>query len=266
MYGFLVEEMGNFAVTDRARRLVRPTNAEDRLAALREAVLETPIIGTVYNHYRGEYLPADAQFFRRTLIERFEVSEYWIDTFVTVFTDLLSEAHLLENHEERTKVIDIGRDETASPTAAQITPTTTATCFVMQPFASPYSGYYDTIFRPAIEKAGLAPIRADAEIFGAGRIMDQVWRGIRGAKVLVAELSTRNANVYYELGLAHALRKPIVLIAAQGEEVPFDIHHIRVVYYDVHDPFWGTKLIDKIAENVRSALANPEEAIFAIED
>jgi len=82
----------------------------------------------------------------------------------------------------------------------------------MQPFAQPYGGYYETIFKPAIEQAGISPVRADNEIFGAGKIMDQVWRGIRNAKVLLAELTTRNANVYYELGLAHALGKPVVLM------------------------------------------------------
>ena len=132
----------------------------------------------------------------------------------------------------------------------------------MQPFSQPYGGYYESVYKPAIDQSGIVPVRADAEIFGAGKIMDQVWRGIREAKVLVAELTTRNANVYYELGLAHALGKPVVLIAAKGEEVPFDIGHIRVIYYDVNDPFWGQKLIDKVAENIRSALANPEEAVL----
>ena len=41
-------------------------------------------------------------------------------------------------------------------------------CFVMQPFAQPYGGYYDKVFKPAIEKAGLHAVRADAEIFGTG--------------------------------------------------------------------------------------------------
>jgi hypothetical protein len=41
------------------------------------------------------------------------------------------------------------------------------------------------------------PVRADADIFGTGKIIDQVWRGINAAKVLVAELTTRNPNVFY---------------------------------------------------------------------
>jgi hypothetical protein len=68
------------------------------------------------------------------------------------------------------------------------------------------------------------------------------------------------------LGLAHALAKPVVLVSSNEDDIPFDLRHIRVIIYDQSDPFWGTKLIDKIADNVKSAIDNPEEAIFKIED
>ncbi|HOD84283.1 MAG TPA: hypothetical protein PKG77_22910 [Phycisphaerae bacterium] len=132
----------------------------------------------------------------------------------------------------------------------------------MQPFASPLGDYYEKVYKPAIEKAGLKPVRADADIFATGKIIDQVWRGIKAAKILVAELTNRNPNVFYELGLAHALRKPVVLISSNEGDVPFDVRHIRVIYYDVMDPFWGQKLLDKVAENIVSAIERPEEAIF----
>ena len=135
-------------------------------------------------------------------------------------------------------------------------------CFVVMPFEKPYGDYYSLIYEPAIKKAGLKPIRADHEIFGAGKIMDQIWSGIKAAKVLVAELTTKNSNVFYELGLAHALKKPVVLISSNEQDVPFDLQHIRVIYYNVNDPFWGQKLLEKVAENILSALKNPEEAIF----
>lgn len=47
------------------------------------------------------------------------------------------------------------------------------------------------------------------------------------------------------------------------EDVPFDVRHIRVIYYNVTDPFWGEKLMAKVAENILSAIRNPEEAIFS---
>ncbi len=108
----------------------------------------------------------------------------------------------------------------------------------------------------------MRPVRADDDIFATGKIMDQVWSGINSAKVLVAELTTKNPNVFYELGLAHALKKPVVLVSSNEDDVPFDIRHIRVIYYDVNDPFWGNKLLEKVAENILSAIKNPNEAIF----
>jgi hypothetical protein len=54
-----------------------------------------------------------------------------------------------------------------------------------------------------------------------------------------------------------------VLVCADGrDDVPFDLQHIRVIYYNTDDPFWGQKLIDKVAENIISALRNPGEATF----
>jgi hypothetical protein len=63
-------------------------------------------------------------------------------------------------------------------------------------------------------------------------------------------------------GLDDALQKPVVLVSSNEKDVPFDVQHIRVIYYNVLDPFWGEKLIAKIAENVLSALQNPGEAIL----
>ncbi len=79
-------------------------------------------------------------------------------------------------------------------------------------------------------------------------------------------MTSKNANVFYELGLAHALEKPVVLVSSNEEDVPFDLRHIRVILYDQTDPFWGQKLIDKIADNIRSAIKNPEDAIFRLDE
>lgn len=58
------------------------------------------------------------------------------------------------------------------------------------------------------------------------------------------------------------MKKPVVLVSAKEEDVPFDLQHIRVIYYDMSDPFWGNKLMEKVAENILSAIQNPEEAVF----
>ena len=267
-YGFLDSEGGKLVLTDRARKAIAPQSVNDRLNALREAILAAPDISTVYNYYRGENLPDD-QFLVNALTDRFQIPSDKVAEFLAVFLESIRSAELIDESGERARLIDVGRDEShrpvgGKPVRAQVSVGTT--CFVVQPFVAPFGTYYESIFKPAIEQAGLTPVRADAEIFGTGKVIDQIWRGINKAKVLVAELTTKNANVFYELGLAHALRKPVILISSNQDDVPFDLRHIRVILYDQTDPFWGQKLIDKVADNIRSAISDPEDAIFKVDE
>jgi hypothetical protein len=271
-YGLLERpSTGKVKPTDLLRRIVRPQKPNDEIDAMREGVQQAPIIGDVYKHYRGENLP-EAQFLNNTAIESYGVQEDRAEFFVQVFTQSLEDAKLLENvGDGKRRVLDVTYSSTTSPDASGenlkklsrgVTVQATDTCFVMQPFASPHGDYFATIYEPAIVKAGLKAVRADDEIFGTGKIIDQIWTGINSARVLVAEMTTRNANVFYELGLAHALRKPVILVSSNKQDVPFDIGHVRVIYYDVNDPFWGNKLIEKVAENILQALKDPTDAIL----
>lgn len=263
-------EQGQVQPTALAKKILRPQAPADEIDGYREAVMQAPDISDVYAHYRGENLPDD-QFFKNTVVETYKVpAEYFLE-FRQVFIESLEAAKLINKHGDKIRVLDVSDEDQPSQATASnrikklgksANISATDTCFVMQPFAAPLGEYFEKIYRPAIEKAGLNPVRADADIFGTGKIMDQVWDGIRAAKVLVAELTSRNPNVFYELGLAHALEKPVVLVSAREEDVPFDLQHIRVIYYDVTDPFWGAKLIEKVAENILSAVNNPEEAVF----
>ena len=268
-YGLMERpQSGQVAITDRARQILRPQSSGDKLDGLRQAALSAPDIGEVYQHYRGENLP-DPQFFRNALIDKFNIPEDKASEFESIFLETMKDSSLLEDHGGKKKLLDVSQ-QTSTPASEErirklgrgVSIKSTDTCFVMMPFANPIGGYYSAIYEPAIRKAGLSPVRADADIFGTGKIIDQIWRGINSAKVLVAELTDRNPNVFYELGLAHALDKPVVLVCSNENDVPFDLQHIRVIYYDMTDPFWGNKLIEKIAENVISAIRNPEEAVF----
>jgi hypothetical protein len=264
---------GKIGPTELARRILRPTSSEDEVKGYREAVLKAPEISDVYNHYRGENIPDDETFFRNTVTDTFNIPQADFPDFKRIFYESLEKADLLQKHGDKTRVLDVSEEITQpveksariKKLGADVSVKTGETCFVMQPFAPPYGDYYEKIFKPAIEKTGLQAVRADADIFGTGKIIDQVFRGIMAAKVLVAELTTRNPNVFYELGLAHAMNKPVVLVSSNEPDVPFDLQHIRVIYYDVNDPFWGNKLIEKVAENILSALTNPEEAVLKTE-
>lgn len=265
-YGFLEPgDPGQIRLTDRARKAIAPQAPEDRVTALREAILAAPQISDVYNFYRGESLP-DQQFFVNALTDRFKVPADKVGEFQAIFIESVKAAGLLDETSDRLRLLDIGRDEShrvgGSFATSKTSPAAEGTCFVMQPFAGQLGNYYEQIYKPAIEQAGLTAVRGDTDIFGTGKIMDQIWRGIRSSTVLLAELTSKNPNVFYELGLAHALEKPVVLVSSNLDDVPFDLQHIRVVLYDQSDPFWGTKLIDKVADMIKIALTNPEEAIF----
>lgn len=269
-YGFLEQaEAGFIQPTDLAKKVLRPQSPNDAIDGYRQAVMRAPDISEVYQHYRGENLPDD-QFLRNTVVETYKVPADSFQEFKQIFLESLETAELISKHGDKTRVTDVVPSDAATPAPSdRLKKLEKATnigvndsCFVMQPFAAPLGNYYEKIYKPAIEKAGLRPVRADAEIFATGKIMDQVWSGINAAKVLVAELTSRNPNVFYELGLAHAMKKPVVLVSAKEEDVPFDLQHIRVIYYDMTDPFWGNKLIEKVAENILSAIQNPEEAVF----
>jgi hypothetical protein len=273
-YGLLERPSpGQVGLTETARKILRPQKPEQVTEGLREAALKPSDFSKVYSHYRGENLP-DPQFLDNALIDTFSIPKDRVADFKQVFFDNLKKAELLvERDDGKRRVIDVSKDTTMEGDSnlnikkldQKVKVEAGEICFVMMPFREPIGGYYKKIYEPAIEKAGLKSVRADNEIFGTGKIMDQVWSGINSAKVLVAELTTRNPNVFYELGIAHALRKPVVLVSSNDNDVPFDLHHIRVIYYDVTDPFWGAKLLDKVAENIVSALKNPEEAIFRAE-
>lgn len=260
---------GRIRITDLAKQILRPQTPEDETKGLREAVTLAPEVSKVYSHYRGENLP-DTKFFNNALVETFGIPQDKLSEFTALFHETLKDAQLLEQHQNKLRVLDASdagdpggkTSERIRELGRHVKTGAADTCFVMMPFAPPHGNYYAKIYEPAIQKAGLTPVRLDTEIFGSGKIMDQLWAGINDATVLVAELTTRNPNVFYELGLAHALEKPVVLVSSNEEDVPFDLHHIRVIYYDVLDPFWGPKLLDKVAENILSAIKNPEEAIF----
>jgi hypothetical protein len=262
-------ESGKVSLSNIARKILKPQEINDRLGGLRDSIIKAPVISEIYSHYRGENLP-DAQFFDNALTDKFKIPAAKLSEFKSIFFDSLKLAELITDHDGKLRLVDIsaGADgsEKVKEAFKKLEKTakvkTGDSCFVMMPFAAPLGVYYESVYKPAIEKAGLIPIRADNEIFGTGKIMDQIWSGINSAKVLLAELTSRNPNVFYELGLAHALEKPVVLISSNEDDVPFDLHHIRIIYYDVTDPFWGNKLMDKVAENLLSAIDNPEEAIF----
>jgi hypothetical protein len=103
--------------------------------------------------------------------------------------------------------------------------------FVIMQFSPPFDELYTDVIQPVGIAAGFAVIRAD-EIQGPGFIVADIERQILEAKAIVADITPTNANVYWEVGYAYAVRKPIVLVAERDTKLPFDISGFRTLYYD----------------------------------
>ena len=69
-------------------------------------------------------------------------------------------------------------------------------------------------------------------MLGSNVIMDDILKSIESADLVLADLSRRNANVFYEVGICHALHKPVLLLAQSIDDVPFDLRHRRVLLYE----------------------------------
>lgn len=106
--------------------------------------------------------------------------------------------------------------------------------FIVMQFSSPYNELYSHVIKDVCQEFSIEPIRAD-EIYGPGIIIKDVVDQIAESQVIIADISPPNPNVYFEVGYALALRKPIILLAQRrdpSERLPFDLSGFRVLFYD----------------------------------
>ena len=114
-------------------------------------------------------------------------------------------------------------------------------CFVIAPIGEPESETRkrsDQILRhviiPPLNECGYTTTRAD-QISEPGMITSQVIQHIVDDHLVVADMTERNPNVFYELAIRHAIRKPLVQLIKRGEQIPFDVAGTRTIQVDHHD-------------------------------
>ena len=141
------------------------------------------------------------------------------------------------------------------------------TCFYITPIGEEDSDqrkhsdlFLSNIVEPALQSFGLKVIRADA-IDKPGMITRQVIEYILRSRLVIADLSFHNPNVFYELALRHATRQPIVQIIRTGDRLPFDVHQMRTITIDNRDIY---TLVPKV-ETYRSEIGNQVRRALAAE-
>jgi hypothetical protein len=108
-----------------------------------------------------------------------------------------------------------------------------ALCFVLMPFGARFTGVWQIVKETVEEQFGLTCVRAD-QISRPGNIMEDVLEYIARAGTVVADLTDRNPNVFYELGIAHSVKpaSSVYLLSQAIDFIPFDLRHLRCLVYE----------------------------------
>ena len=156
-----------------------------------------------------------------------------------------------------------------------------STCFVIQPFdAGKFEKRFNDVFKPALEQAGFEPYRVDRDP-NVDVPVESIEKGIRNATICLADISTNNPNVWYELGFAFAMGRPLIMVCSNEREegrFPFDIQHRSIIEYTSESVSDFESLKSKICERakalqeraetkrfIESEQVAPQEGVTAIE-
>lgn len=99
--------------------------------------------------------------------------------------------------------------------------------------------------------------RAD-DFFSKREIVKEIWSAINAAQIIVADCTGKNPNVFYEIGMAHSIGKPTIIITMNEEDVPYDLRHIRYIPY-VSTPGGLISLEDKLGIAIKKIMSNDKD-------
>lgn len=255
-------------------------------ARVKLAIEDIPLFKSLYDRFVGNKLPARAALIdaAKDLDVNDEFAEEAIDTFIVNLRDLgllqtLSGAerivtvdHLLDSLPAAAPLVKSGSQITHTHSTGHLVTLEQAnfenTCFYITPIGEENSEhrkhsdlFLGSIVEPALEQFQLKVIRADA-IDKPGVITRQIIDYLLRSRLVVADLSFHNPNVFYELAIRHAARLPVVQLIRACDRVPFDLNQVRTIKIDTSDIYALVPRIDtyrsEIANQVRRALENPD--------
>ena len=143
--------------------------------------------------------------------------------------------------------------------------------FVLMPFAEKFDDVYKIGIKEAAEKAGVRAERLSDQLYAEG-MLERIYRQIDSADLVIADMSDRNPNVFYEVGYAHAKDKLVILITDDASSIPFDLQHCRHLVYGNSVSFLREELIEQLSwaikeiENVRDSQIRVESTVGGVVD
>ena len=252
------------------------------------AVTSIPYFNHVYEEYKGKRWPIQgvvADCMRDGGFDNEEFLDQCIDILVVNLKDLgllrtLAGAETLIPIEQAIDETEAGvttptvsTETAATDETPSIVPETgdrnwASTCFYITPIGSEGSDarkhsdlFMHSLIEPAMDELGLEVVRAD-KIGNPGMITTNVLEYLHRSRLVIADLSMLNPNVFYEMALRHTCRLPIVQIIQKSDRLPFDVNQVNTVIVDTTDIYTLVPKIDvyraEIAALSRQALEDPQ--------
>jgi len=127
--------------------------------------------------------------------------------------------------------------------------------FVVMPFEESLQFIYEDHIRKVAASHDLTVARGD-DLFGTNLVASDVWNAINACRIVIADCTGRNGNVFYEIGIAHTIGKPVILISQSMDDIPFDIQHHRALVYQTTPE--GLRNLEKnLSDALRSTQNRP---------
>jgi len=133
-------------------------------------------------------------------------------------------------------------------------------CFVLMPFDEAFDDVYNLGIKEACKSAGAYCERIDEQIFSES-ILERVYNQISKADIIIADMTGRNVNVFYEVGYAHALGKSVILLTRNADDIPFDLKHYPHIVYGGKI----TRLVEALERRVRWCVENPRQMLSKVD-
>jgi hypothetical protein len=146
-------------------------------------------------------------------------------------------------------VIFLGPERLFPVGAADEPGSKTRSCFLVMPFSYAWSNDVHRILAGACKALSVQAVRGD-DVFTPTDILVDIWKSLNSADFVIADITGRNPNVLYELGIAHTLAKPVLIISRNAGDIPIDLSTRRVILYGQSEENWQADLELKVTQAI----------------
>ena len=271
-----------YRVTETGRKILAPTYENEDLEGKVLAIGKPSILARFYSDYGSSKLPP-GDIFRNVLEEKYSIPSKRVNETVQLILDNARFAGLLDEFEDgkfrlrsSSSAIGVGEpsefeseDEERSVDIEfnegfeDVSTDYKSACFIITPIGDDGSeerkhadAMLKHLIEPVLKDENIKAIRAD-KISKPGHITKQVIEHIAYCKLCITDMSFKNQNAHYELGVRHAFKLPSVQIIRKGDKIPFDVQQGRTIIIDTSDPY-------TIMDRMESAKAELGEHVKAL--